>query len=311
MPVPGACSAAARAAPRRPVRSAPTARTTPPGGLRIARGREVDEVDAVLETVDLVRRRLQGEARLPDPAGAGERQQPHAVRVEELADGAQLCLAAEELGRLRRQVVRRRLQRRRRGKSAGRPRGTTWKSRSAPDRSRSRWSPRSRNATLAMPRSTSDRGRLRDHDLAAVPGGHDPRRPMDVQANVAVDVTRPSPEWIPMRTRTVPPPAMPRAPAPAGSRVAEATASLAEEKTAKNESPSVPSSFAPRSLRAARMIRRWPAKRSSYASPNAWSKRVEPSMSLKKNVTVPVGRGGVITRPVSDPPLAHTSGRAR
>jgi hypothetical protein len=71
----------------------------------VADGREVDEEDTVLEPVDLVRRRLQSQTRLANPSGPGQRQQPDAVRVEQVANGAQLDLAAEELRRLRREVV--------------------------------------------------------------------------------------------------------------------------------------------------------------------------------------------------------------
>ncbi len=86
--------------------------------VRVPSRREVDEVDAVLETFDLVGRRLEGEASLPDPARAGQRQQPHAGRVQEIPDHAQLSLPAQELGRLRRQVVRPAAQRRERGEIA-------------------------------------------------------------------------------------------------------------------------------------------------------------------------------------------------
>jgi hypothetical protein len=49
---------------------------------------------------------VEGEARLADPARSGERQQPDAGRVQQVADRGELRLAAEERRGLRRQVVR-------------------------------------------------------------------------------------------------------------------------------------------------------------------------------------------------------------
>ena len=86
--------------------------------LGMSRVGEVDEVDAVLEPVYLVRSRLESEPCLADPARAGERHQPHPGRFEQAPDRRELRLAPEELRCLRGQVVRAPTERLQRGKVA-------------------------------------------------------------------------------------------------------------------------------------------------------------------------------------------------
>ena len=52
------------------------------GAVRFALGAQVDEEHAVLEAVDLLRRRLQREPRFARPTRTGERHQPRVLRVE-------------------------------------------------------------------------------------------------------------------------------------------------------------------------------------------------------------------------------------
>ena len=76
------------------------------GALGLALGAQVDEEHAVLEAVDLLRRRLQREPGLAGPTRTGECHQPRVLRVELRAQLAEQRLAPEERRRLRRQVVR-------------------------------------------------------------------------------------------------------------------------------------------------------------------------------------------------------------
>jgi hypothetical protein len=75
-------------------------------GRRLPDRGQVDEEHTVRETVDLVRRRLEGHPRLADAAGTSEREQPNPVRVQQVAKRGQLRFAAEELRRLGGKVVR-------------------------------------------------------------------------------------------------------------------------------------------------------------------------------------------------------------
>ena len=76
------------------------------GAVRFALGAQVDEEHAVLEAVDLLRRRLQREPRFARPTRTGERHQPRVLRVELVTQLVEQRLAPEERRRLRRQVVR-------------------------------------------------------------------------------------------------------------------------------------------------------------------------------------------------------------
>jgi hypothetical protein len=60
-------------------------------------------------------------------------------------------------------------------------------------------------------------------------------------------------------------------------------------KATKKASPWVLTSIPPPSAMARRMIAACWSWTAGYRSPSAWSRRVEPSISVKRNVTVPVG----------------------
>ena len=86
----------------------------------------------------------------------------------------------------------------------------------------------------------------------------------------------------------------------AAPRRPPSTASRARGNAKKNASPCVSISTPPRSAKHSRISRRWSARSPSYRSPSCLSSAVEPSMSLKTNVTVPLGRAGI--RPVCKAP---------
>jgi hypothetical protein len=65
--------------------------------LRVPGGRQVHEVQAIFERVNVVRRCLEGQPCLSDSTRAGEREEPHAGRVEEIMNSAQFGIASEEL----------------------------------------------------------------------------------------------------------------------------------------------------------------------------------------------------------------------
>ena len=71
---------------------------------------------------------------------------------------------------------------------------------------------------------------------------------------------------------------------------AAATASRARANAKKNASPCVSISTPPSSAKVSRMSRRWSESTPPYPSPSRLSSAVEPSMSLKTKVTVPLGR---------------------
>ena len=69
-------------------------------------GDEVDEIDAVGESVDLVRGGPDREPRLASPTGSRQRDEADIVVVEALADRLELGVATDEPRRLGREVVR-------------------------------------------------------------------------------------------------------------------------------------------------------------------------------------------------------------
>src|SRR5919197_3709530 len=72
--------------------------------------------------------------------------------------------------------------------------------------------------------------------------------------------------------------------------IAVFAASSARRKAKRNESPWLWTSAPRRSCAAVRRIRRCAARRSPYLPPSLLRSCVEPSMSVKRKVTVPVGR---------------------
>src|SRR6266540_628528 len=71
--------------------------------------------------------------------------------------------------------------------------------------------------------------------------------------------------------------------------IAAWTAAAAVGKTTKNASPTVRTSTPPFGVKAARRMRSCCSSTGVNALPKRWTSFVEPSMSLKKNVSVPVG----------------------
>ena len=78
---------------------------------RLARVREVDEEDAVGEVLEGVRRRLDGQPGLADPARAGQRHEPDRVAAQQARQLLELGRAPDQGGRGDRQVVRGRIDR--------------------------------------------------------------------------------------------------------------------------------------------------------------------------------------------------------
>src|SRR5215469_3378050 len=98
-----------------------------------------------------------------------------------------------------------------------------------------------------------------------------------------------SPACRPIRTPTAAPPGHSCAPSARWAETQQATASAADSNTTKKLSPSVPISCPRRSDMAVRSIARWADSTSPYRCPRRLSSTVDPSMSLKSMVTVPVG----------------------
>ena len=91
--------------------------------------------------------------------------------------------------------------------------------------------------------------------------------------------------WMPIRTRMRPGISASRAAA------AAASAPCAVGKATKNASPCVSTSTPPCPPKASRRMRRCPASVAAYPSgPSSCSRRVDPSTSVNRNVTVPEGR---------------------
>jgi hypothetical protein len=86
------------------------------------------------------------------------------------------------------------------------------------------------------------------------------------------------------------------------TEIAAVRASRAREKVARSESPWVSNSSSAISRMAVRRRCRSSVRTSAYRLPSCWSRRVDPSMSVKKKVTVLVGRLATTL-----PPRVHRS----
>ena len=118
-------------------------------------------------------------------AGAGQRQQPGRARAGRAASASSSSRPTNVVSWVGR-LFGRASSERSGGNSVGSPSASTWPSRSGARRSRSRCSPRSRSVTPSRQRAVDEGpGRVRGHDLAAVRGGRDPGRPVDVEADEA------------------------------------------------------------------------------------------------------------------------------
>ena len=103
----------------------------------------------------------------------------------------------------------------------------------------------------------------------------------------------PSPVWIPIRTRIAAPSGHGSATSERWAAATARTAPAGSRKTAKNESPSVPISRPASAASAARTSSRWRARIGRHAAvPRRSTSFVEPSMSVNRKVTSPVGRAG-------------------
>ncbi len=141
-------------------------------------------------------------------------------------------------------------------------------------------------------------GGLGQHDLSAVRGGGDAGGEVDVDADVAVVVRgRLARCAAPCGHGAAHPAATGARPDRAAPSSAAVTPSSADGKTTKKLSPSVPSSRPPHRAKASRRIRRCASSTSAYPSPRARSTDVDPSMSLKSSVSVPVGSASGTRRP--------------
>ena len=226
-------------------------------GIAVGRGDEVDEVDAVGEPVDLVGGGPDREPGLAAPAGPGERDEADVGVVQALADRA----GAPRRGRRTRMS-------RSGGCSAG-GRGSTAAGTqpAGPDGRAGRAAPAGRGPSADAPRgraasrrpgagrSTKRGGRLRQQDLAAVTGRHDPRGPVDRGPEVVAAARlglagvdpHPDADRAPVRPRLA-------RRARAGRRSRRVTASTGTAKTAIIPSPVVLTTSPPDSAIADRMI---------------------------------------------------------
>ena len=143
---------------------------------------------------------------------------------------------------------------------------------------------------------------LGEDDLPAVCGGGDPRRAVDVDADVALVASRSArPCGAPCGRGSG------RRSSAVRASAAAATASAALGNATKNASPCVSTSTPECRANASRRARRWSASRSAYAAPCSWRSRVEPSTSVKRKVTVPLGS----SRRAHDRRILRTGGRRR
>ena len=181
------------------------------------------------------------------------------------------------------------------GKSAGRPSMTTWAIRSGARRSLRRCWPRSRSET---PSGSSPSTSARVVSLSSTwpPWATAAMRAVRLMATpmTSLPVDSISPVCRPIRTRIGAACGQGSAASARCASAAADRASIARRKMTKNESPSVPCSCPPYARFAARTMARWRSRRSRYGPvPSSSSMRVEPSMSLNRQVTVPVGGPGV------------------
>ncbi len=154
-------------------------------GDGFARLRQVDEEDAVGVVLEDVRRRLDGQSRLADPARAGERHEPDRVAPKQPRELVELGRATDQRRRRARQVVRCRVDRAQR-----REIGVEALRRHLVEPLGRRQVLEAMLAEVSQARAGRHRaadersGRLRREDLAAMGRRHDPRRPMDVDTDV-------------------------------------------------------------------------------------------------------------------------------
>ena len=236
--------------------------------LRIAQRRERNPENAVGKALRRLGRRLEGEPRLARPAGPREREQ--ARLVEEVEDRRELVFATEEGSRRNWQVrAIQRLQQRK----------VPLAELQDPLRRAQILEP----VLAQIPQLLVDerRGRSRDEDLPAVAGRGDSGGAMDVGADVTLGGDKRRAVWMPIRTGI--------ASASWASRAA-ATASAPRRRRRRRRRPAC----RPRRRRGARTPRAEHAgvRRGLGVAlgPSSCSSFVDPSTSVKRNVTVPVGR---------------------
>ena len=234
---------------------------------------------------------------LPTPPVARQRHQPTLVRAP-LATASDLLVTSHERRELHRQVPRQRIERpQRRERRVADPGASTWNTRSGRARSRSRCSPRSTSTSPGgRPSRTQLRGRQRHHDLAAMRDRHQPRRPIHRRRRSSRRRAAPPRRCGPPSAPAAVPctPTAPRQGPLRGDRRVDARRARSRTPRATHH----PSSS--RHNRRATRPRRARSRRDAPtppASPPGCSshRRVEPSRSVNKKVTVPDGNSATPT----------------
>ena len=277
---------ARRAPPRRPGAIA----SASVGGRELAQPRAVRESAAARSAATCSASRVLPTP--PTPVSVTSRARPSAV-----ATRGELVVAADERRELQRQVPGNASSDRSGGNSPRSPGCATWNTRSAARRSRRRCSPRSTQLDVGAsavarpaPRSPSD-----TTIWPPCADRHQPRGTVQRRCRSS-------------RRRAAPPRrcAGPSAPATAPSRprlVASArcavdrapTARVRASRTPRDPSPVVFTTCPPCAAIASRRISSWRASAACIASGCSSHRRVEPSRSVNKNVTVPDGSSATPT----------------
>lgn len=258
--------------------------------IRVADRLQGDEPHPVRMALRGRRRDLEREPGLAGPAGSGERQQPGAL--EQGGGLGDLPLAPDERGQLRRQIVRsgvERAQRREVGRQA--IDDELAQALGCAEVLEPMLPEVAQGDAVGQSIAEQGTGRVADQGLAAVRDRGDAGGPIDGEADhVASDrFDLAAVEAHPDADRQPVGPRLRREPRWASA--AAATASGAAGKITKNESPSVPCSWPRCAANAVLSSARCRSRMSRYGPvPSSISRRVEPSMSLNRHVTVPTSR---------------------
>jgi hypothetical protein len=160
-------------------------------------------------SVDLIRGGPDCEPCLAGPTGSGQRDEADVVVVEALADRLELGVAADERRRLGREVVRPEVERGQRRELRRQVRVRDLEDALRPAQVLESMLTQVAQRDAARQPATDERGgRVRQQDLAAVTGRHDPRRPVDggpeVVATARLGLARVDPDADPDRARLRP-----------------------------------------------------------------------------------------------------------
>ena len=246
--------------------------------LMVGQSRERDPEHAIVQRPDELGGDLQGEAGLPGAAGPGDRQESRPVG-EQRDELLELSLSPDERDRDDGQVggVERAERRELAVAELEEPLGA--------DEVLQAVLAEVADLGIALEQTP---GRLGEDDLPPVRRRRDPCRAMDVDADVALVGDAAAPRCgCPCERGSGRPPSASRAAA------AAATASAARANATKKASPWVSTSTPSCLVNAPLSAVRCSARRSAYPAPCSWRSRVEPSTSVKRKVTVPVGSSGL------------------